>query len=559
MPYPWLKIRSKTSPPPRCEAPIPLGDRSNGEYFHTQTPRERRILSLIEARADAMAPRFGLDRREFLATSMGMATSLWAINVAGCGGDPGGGGGSGGTGSTGDGSISTGSGSVTTNGFEVSSDGLSSSGTAVGTDESGSTGEPGCDNPLDPSREFIFDVQTHHVNPQGAWRETNPGWVDFFEGLPQGACGLEAVECFSVDHYIEQMYLNSDTTIAVLSGVPALLCSRDVTSGCGNPLPNEEMIATRELINMLAHSQRSVNHAMITPNVDLQLQLDMMQQLVEEMGVAGWKCYPPWGPNTMGWWLDDPAIGIPFIERGRKLGVRTFCIHKGLPLYGFDEVHTNPRDVGVVAAAYPDCNFVVYHSAWLHGGFGVGEGPYDPMGRIDPMNPVLYPVDQGVNSLISSMQAEGLGPGSNVYAELGSVWTNLMAYPDQAAHVIGKLLLHVGEDNVLWGTDCIWTGSPQPLIEAFRAFQISEPFQETYGYPALTDAIKRKIFGLNAAAVFGVDPDAVRCEIDASGLGRAKRFLDAELGPRRFIAHPAAGPRSRREFMRFKKLTEGPG
>ena len=31
----------------------------------------------------------------------------------------------------------------------------------------------------------------------------------------------------------------------------------------------------------------------------------------------------------------------------------------------------------------------------------------------------------------------------------------------------------VGEDRVLWGTDAIWYGSPQPQIMAFRAFQIS--------------------------------------------------------------------------------------
>ena len=39
---------------------------------------------------------------------------------------------------------------------------------------------------------------------------------------------------------------------------------------------------------------------------------------------------------------------------------------------------------------------------------------------------------------------------------------------------IGKLLKHVGEDNVLWGTDSIWYGSPQDQIQAFRTFQIAD-------------------------------------------------------------------------------------
>ena len=38
--------------------------------------------------------------------------------------------------------------------------------------------------------------------------------------------------------------------------------------------------------------------------------------------------------------------------------------------------------------------------------------------------------------------------------------------------MLGKLLVHVGEDNVLWGTDAVFYGSPQGQIQAFRAFQI---------------------------------------------------------------------------------------
>ena len=546
-------LRRKSDPDSPLRAPIPLGSRSNGEYFHTQTAHERRIEAYILRRADELSRRHGVGRREFLASSAGIATSLAAINLAACGGDDGGGGGS--TAGTGGSSGQLlDSGSTTGNGFDVDS-----GGTTGGVDDTaGSTGDMGDCTPL-PGPEFIFDVQTHHVDPGGSWRRTNPSYVTFFESLPQSACGPDAVECFSADHYIELMFLESETSMAVLSGVPATICNRTTTTDCGNPLDNDGIVATRELIAMLASSPRSVNHAMITPNVDLPLQLDMMQQLVEELGVGGWKCYPPWGPNGDGFSLDDPAIGIPFIEQGRDLGVKTFCIHKGLQLLGFDGVHTDPTDVAAVAALYPDCNFVVYHSAWLHGGIGAGEGPYDPMGRLDPLNPTVYPVDAGVNSLITAMLTYGLGPGSNVYAELGSVWTNLMVYPDQAAHVLGKLLRYVGEDNILWGTDCIWTGSPQPLIESFRAFQISEQFQETYGYPALTPEIKAKIFGRNAAPLFGVDPEQVLCEIEGDAMSRGRRWLDAAYGRGRGWGRAPLGPRTRAEARAFVKANPGPG
>jgi hypothetical protein len=93
-----------------------------------------------------------------------------------------------------------------------------------------------------------------------------------------------------------------------------------------------------------------------------------------------------------------------------------------------------------------------------------------------------------------------------------------MSDPTAAAHVLGKLLVHFGEDNILWGTDSIWYGSPQDQIESFRAFQISEELQEKHGYPALTDAVKRKIFGLNAAKLHGLDPAAGACRFDRAEL-----------------------------------------
>ena len=80
-----------------------------------------------------------------------------------------------------------------------------------------------------------------------------------------------------------------------------------------------------------------------------------------------------------------------------------------------------------------------------------------------------------------------------------------MGDPDQAAHVLGKLLVAVGADNILWGTDSIWYGSPQDQIQALRTFELTAESQERFGYPALTPAVKQKIFGGNAARLYGID------------------------------------------------------
>src|SRR6188768_1361413 len=80
--FPWLERRKKTEDELPLEPPIWMGNQSNGEYFHEQTPHERRLRKFVLQKADENARRVGLDRREFLASAMGMATTLWGIGLA---------------------------------------------------------------------------------------------------------------------------------------------------------------------------------------------------------------------------------------------------------------------------------------------------------------------------------------------------------------------------------------------------------------------------------------------------------------------------------------------
>jgi len=101
--------------------------------------------------------------------------------------------------------------------------------------------------------------------------------------------------------------------------------------------------------------------------------------------------------------------------------------------------------------------------------------------------------------------------------------------------VLGKLLRYIGENKILWGTDCIFYGSPQDQIQAFRAFQISHQFQEKYVYPALTPKVKAKILGLNGARVYGIKPKTVKCHFTRRELEEVRitfPFRDQTYGPR---------------------------
>jgi hypothetical protein len=525
---PWIALRKKSRPELPLEPPILLGPRSNGEFYLDPTPLERRIRTQILGVADQKARRLGMDRRAFLASTMGMATSLSVLNLAaGCGNDKGL------TRSDSGGSPSEGG------GFAVS-DAATMDGECAGEVLSGD--------------ELIIDAHTHLIEDEARWRSHHPNdaydpdsfaaLLTFYDCAP--LMPRRPADCLDPQQYLDQIFLGSDTSVAVLTGYPSALC--DDGTLCTNYMGNEDRVRTREAFNLAARSERVIQHCQIAPNDNWPRQREMMRHISEEYGNWGWKCYPPWGPQGKGYWLDDAAVTGPMFdeirelarrqrESGHGLGRAVVCAHKGvtLPGFGFDEETADPRDVGPAALAHPDIAFLVYHS-----GYEVGyvEGPYDP----DEPNP------RGVNRLVRTVERNGLR-GKNVYAELGVAWALAMGNPVGAQHLIGKLLKYLGEDRVLYGSECLWFGSPQPQIEALRALQISPQLQEVHGYPALTPRIKAKIFGLSAADVYGVDPAVVRCQVRASELAQHKRLLDEVLGARRWTFQKPPGPRSRREFL----------
>jgi predicted TIM-barrel fold metal-dependent hydrolase len=243
-----------------------------------------------------------------------------------------------------------------------------------------------------------------------------------------------------------------------------------------------------------------------------------MDALKADYDLAAWKIYTM-TPTDAHFYFDDhdpsrPQIGQRFIDHVREVGPPIICTHKGISsIVGSTPELADPSDIGPAAARNPDISFVVYHSGF-EPQMG-GKGAYDPA---DP-NP------EGVDRLIRSMEDNDLGPGSNVYAELGGTWWFIMRDPEVAAHVLGKLLKHVGEDRVVWGTDSIWFGTPQDQIQALRAFQITPEFQERYGYPELTDELKAKIFGLTSAELYGIDVPDSTCEVSAADLEEIRANL----------------------------------
>src|SRR6266852_2415671 len=263
-------------------------------------------------------------------------------------------------------------------------------------------------------------------------------------------------------------------------------------------------VTCARVIHCVGGVSRLLLQNVVAPNFgSLAERFDGMTATAETRRVSAFKVYTAWGPGGHGFDLDDPAVGLPVVQHAHDLGVNVLCANKGLPLLNFESTWNQPRDMGAVSRQFSGMQFVVYHAAWTP---QYVEGPYNPA------NPV------GVDSLIWALDRYKVPPNSNVWADIATVWRSLLADPVQAAHMLGKLLSRLGQDRVLWGTDSVWYGPPQTQIMAFRAFHISAEYQARYGYPALTDDVKARVLGLNAADLFGLDPHAVRCALDSDKL-----------------------------------------
>jgi predicted TIM-barrel fold metal-dependent hydrolase len=487
--------------PEGTRLPIKLDATSNGEFEPVPlAPVNRRANQLAHAAASRNAQRLGWGRRRFLVSACGAASTLLAFNAA---------------------HAAAAAGRRAPDGwFDLEPDAAL---------------EPKLAATALDGDEFIFDVQGHYVDPSGAWIRRVPESSRPFSWAPKAGCALgktpgarSYLQCLGREEFVRDVFIDSDTDVMVLSFVPSAREDEPLTIAAAD--------ATRRIVDRMQGAHRLLLHGRVNPNQPGDI--EAMDELAERWQVAAWKTYTQWGPDGRGFFLSD-AIGTRFIERARRLGIKVICVHKGLPFGRESYEHSQCSDIGVVAKRFPDVSFLVYHSGFVTGN---AERPYGQHIERD-----------GIDTLVRSLLANGVPPNANVYAELGSTWRFLMREPSSAAHALGKLFKYVGEDNVLWGTDSIWYGSPQDQIQAFRTFQIAPAVRERHGYPQLTPALRAKVFGLNAARVYGLSTAEVR-RYTARDPFASERLAARERHDPHYLTY---GPKTRREFLNLLRWNGG--
>ena len=470
-------------------SPMPTQMVSNEEFIpRPQNSRQKELEHLITASSERNARKLGMDRRAFMSTSMGLATCFLAANQ------------------------------VYGKSFDV---------------DDAEAFEPAATEEKFPKGEyFVFDVQAHFTNGIAIGFRN----MEFVRNM--GFQLKESPEAYSFHTFVKEMFFDSETDMVVISGVPGPAEKHRGADGkilegkerAGGILPSWLMAQAKREINGLSGSTRALCQGNLAPNhywdkekdtIDKARTLEQMQHEVKAYGIDSWKWYCHTDPSKTGKGFqcdDDNAMW--FYDESKKLGIKLISVHKGYSYQSRTLGHlANPKDIEKAALQHPDFNFVIYHSAIKH-------GPHEPNWKENDQYDATTGDFAWHNIL---MDIKKRNPKmTNVYPEIGSFFGSLLvADPVMAMHGMGKNIQTYGVDHVIWGTDCLWYGSPQWIIDAFKRFQISDAMCEKFGYKKITKEDKAKIFGLNAAKLYKVDVKKKRNPLPPDSLDRLKTaYLD---------------------------------
>lgn len=488
------------------DSPIPTQVVSNEEFTpRPQTTQQKQIEDLTMEWGARNAKKLGMSRRQYMASSMGIATAFLATNCV--------------------------------KGKRVWDVDEEEQFELAAVEQKLTGGKKG--------KYFVMDVQAHFSNLSFAL-----GFRSSETAQNMGFQLSDNPEDYNFQNFVKEMLIDSETSMIVISGVPGKEEQRApdgrVLEGAertprGGILPSWLMSQSGRQINDLADSQRALWQGNLAPNhywnketnsMDKAATLEQMERELNIYGISSWKWYCHTDPARTGngFQVDDDNA-MWFIEESKKRGMKTFSCHKGYSYQSKTLGHlANPQDIEKAALAHPDVNFIIYHSALKHGAAD-GENWKD-MNEYDPETGdfLWHKILMDIKRRNPAM--------NNVYCEIGSFFNTLVVQdPEMAMHGMGLNIKNYGADHVVWGTDCLWWGSPQWSIEAFQRFQISDEFCEKYGYSKITEEDKAKIFGLNAAQIYGVDPNEQRNALPNDALSRVKEAYLDRGGMRSNFAH----------------------
>jgi predicted TIM-barrel fold metal-dependent hydrolase len=465
--------------------PIPTQMISSDEYFPLpQTQKQRELEARLLDIGSTLAKHQGMSRRKFFQTSAGMAAAYVAVNE--------------------------------TFGRMFDADMAEAQTPEMANARSAAL-----------KGQFIMDMHTHFLRDdtrltQFVAMRNAVGKAGWNKGLGDKE---QTIEDLKFENYLKEIFLDADTKIALISSAPS-----DIPQDWF--LTNQQMADARTKVNQRYGSKRLFTHAIFTPGQPGWLEQVDAAIALKPDSMKGYTI----GDNThkdtsrYPWRMDDEKVTYKAYEKFVKAGIKNVCVHKGLfpPAIEKQFPHLTPFatavDVAKAAKDWPQLNFIIYHSAYRHvgGDPAVALAEFEKTGRISWVSDLAdIPAKYGVK---------------NVYCDTGQLFaTTLGAEPKVIVALMGILIKGMGADHVCWGTDAVWTGSPQWQIEGLRRLEIPADWQKKYGFKPLGAAdgpIKSAIFGGNNARLYNVDVAKVKADQSKDKLTQQKAEYE-ENGPGR--------------------------
>ncbi|RJP79432.1 MAG: amidohydrolase [Desulfobacteraceae bacterium] len=317
---------------------------------------------------------------------------------------------------------------------------------------------------IDPEPHLIGDMThiNHFPGVRMWWRAIDNIARPMVTGMPPEAfLGLEEWEMMKTDDPQKLLAAMDKYGVDIACLLPESMM--DTTGYTSRWVSNGEMAKVVE-----SNPDRFMYQPNISPIIHKGVKNTIweMEYWVKEKGARIFKFYPP--EDT---YINDPELW-PFYKKAEELGI-VLDIHTGFCwVPPGKSKYSLPIQLDDVARDFPNLKIVAFH-----------------MG---------YPYCEDLN-----MVAMG-HPNVHVCLSLLVPWA--ICAPRKFATIIGEALRWVGPDKIIWGTD--YAGFAFQMAQAvrgMRTFQIPEDMQKGYGYPAITDDDRRKIFGGNLARLLGID------------------------------------------------------
>ena len=320
----------------------------------------------------------------------------------------------------------------------------------------------------DGEKYFVFDSHTHFWDASPAnWKpgaeEYAQGWIECFHaymglGPPETHWTLERFQKYSADDFERDVFRDGHVDKVLLQSTYL----REWYTNGFNDLERNATLLERFPDKVIVNGRWDPREG--------EAGLRQFEADHAKHQFKGVKLYTAeWYNGSRGWKLSDPEAR-PFLDKCVELGIKNVHLHKGPTIWPLDKDGFDVTDVDHVATDYQELNVIVEHCG------------------IPRIEDFCYIATQE----------------RNVYAGIAVVvGAHMHARPRFFARLMGELLFWVGEEKITFGSDyAIW--EPKWQVEGFVDWEMPDDaaFDD---YPRLGVEGKKKILGLNAARLYGIE------------------------------------------------------